>query len=463
MVEPRKMYSQKVPVAFKVTMASLGPDAKDSSAASPNKTAKPASSRNTLMLVHQKDGEFALCTLIPTIHEQQPLDIVFTEGEMIHLRVQGENPVHLTGYYLEDQSNSNSDEDECDSEMEHVDDLDDESACEGASEEDDDDEDMDEYETEESDEEDTKNLCKSKKRQSRHLVYSEEDDSEEDDDYDSEDAEEEVEDSDMEDDEELDSEDEEDDDDYDSEDDLDDSDEEEVEESKDEEEVIRQELKLKRPANDLSNNQKKTKTDPQAAPSSDKKQKTQKGETSQKENKLPVASLKKETQAADKSEKTVEKSQTPKAEKTPTTESKSNNATPSKSAETSTSASPALVSKTLPSGIQYEDVKSGSGIKVHQGRRVGIEYEIFGEDGKLIESNKGKEPLFFSHMDRGHEVHRGIHLGIAGMALGGERKITIPAKFTDNFEQPAAMPKGKNVTVQVKVVKVVSKGDNKTS
>jgi hypothetical protein len=58
-MEPGKMYSQEVPVSFRITMATLGPEAFDKTAE------KPA--RSCVMLTHQKDGEFALCSLRPDI------------------------------------------------------------------------------------------------------------------------------------------------------------------------------------------------------------------------------------------------------------------------------------------------------------------------------------------------------------------------------------------------------------
>ncbi len=94
-VEPNNMYSQKVPVSFKISMATLAPEAYEATVAA----------RSTLMLTHQKDGEFALCTLTAAKHDQQALDLVFLEGETIHLRVIGDTAVHLTGYYVDDASN----------------------------------------------------------------------------------------------------------------------------------------------------------------------------------------------------------------------------------------------------------------------------------------------------------------------------------------------------------------------
>ncbi len=91
-VEPGKIYSQKVPEAFRITMATLGPAAAKESA---------AERRSVLMLTHHKDGEFALCSLTQGAHEQQQLDLVFNEGEMIHIRVEGALGVHLTGNYVE--------------------------------------------------------------------------------------------------------------------------------------------------------------------------------------------------------------------------------------------------------------------------------------------------------------------------------------------------------------------------
>ena len=72
-----------------------------------------------MVRLDEKD-DYALCSLTPGHLNQQALDLIFTEGESIALRVVGDQPLHLTGYYLPDESHDDydmdSDEEEYDSE-----------------------------------------------------------------------------------------------------------------------------------------------------------------------------------------------------------------------------------------------------------------------------------------------------------------------------------------------------------
>ncbi|PJF17122.1 FK506-binding protein [Paramicrosporidium saccamoebae] len=135
-MEPGKMYSQEVPVSFWITMAALGPEAFEKT------TEKPA--RSQVKLTHQKDGEFTLCTLRPDM----ALDLVFLEGETIHLRVVGENSVHLTGYYIDDVEDRDPyarfDSEELDAEMNGEDIEESDECCEHSEEDDEDEETEDE-------------------------------------------------------------------------------------------------------------------------------------------------------------------------------------------------------------------------------------------------------------------------------------------------------------------------------
>ncbi|MBM4263089.1 MAG: peptidylprolyl isomerase [Deltaproteobacteria bacterium] len=60
---------------------------------------------------------------------------------------------------------------------------------------------------------------------------------------------------------------------------------------------------------------------------------------------------------------------------------------------------------------------------VQDGWRVGIEYTLKGEDGKLIESNKGKFSLVYKHGTG--EMIPGLERALAGMRVGEEKHVVV--------------------------------------
>lgn len=60
---------------------------------------------------------------------------------------------------------------------------------------------------------------------------------------------------------------------------------------------------------------------------------------------------------------------------------------------------------------------------VKDGATVSLEYTLSGEDGKVIESNKGKEPL--RYVDGRSQIIPGLEKALEGMKAGGEKKITV--------------------------------------
>ncbi|KAK9766572.1 peptidylprolyl isomerase fpr3 [Basidiobolus ranarum] len=101
---PNKTYSQVIEGSFRVSMASFGEEVK-------------GKQRSCLKVVVDEQT-YILCSLTPNKVEQQPLDIIFTEGEEITFSVNGENAIHLTGNYLPDDEELDFDEEDFDSEEE---------------------------------------------------------------------------------------------------------------------------------------------------------------------------------------------------------------------------------------------------------------------------------------------------------------------------------------------------------
>jgi FKBP-type peptidyl-prolyl cis-trans isomerase SlyD len=60
---------------------------------------------------------------------------------------------------------------------------------------------------------------------------------------------------------------------------------------------------------------------------------------------------------------------------------------------------------------------------VKDGTVVSLQYTLSGEDGKTIESNKGKEPLKYTQGSR--QIVPGLEKGLAGMKVGEERRVKV--------------------------------------
>lgn len=124
-LEPNNLYSQVVPMSFKITMASLGPDSyveeeeqeeKEETKTNSNwnttstlkkKPSTATATRSMVMLTHEGQSELSLCSLVPHSLDQQPLDIAFSVGEEIKLRCIGSKAIHLTGYFINDEDDTN--------------------------------------------------------------------------------------------------------------------------------------------------------------------------------------------------------------------------------------------------------------------------------------------------------------------------------------------------------------------
>lgn len=60
---------------------------------------------------------------------------------------------------------------------------------------------------------------------------------------------------------------------------------------------------------------------------------------------------------------------------------------------------------------------------VKDGSVVSLQYTLSGEDGKTIESNKGKGPLKYTHGSR--QIVPGLEKELAGMKVGEEKRVTV--------------------------------------
>jgi len=74
------------------------------------------------------------------------------------------------------------------------------------------------------------------------------------------------------------------------------------------------------------------------------------------------------------------------------------------------------------------------------------------ESGKQFDANTGGAPFSFV-LGRG-EVIKGWDEGLAGMAVGGERKLTIPANLAYGNQKIPGIPKNSTLLFDVKLLAI---------
>jgi FKBP-type peptidyl-prolyl cis-trans isomerase len=83
---------------------------------------------------------------------------------------------------------------------------------------------------------------------------------------------------------------------------------------------------------------------------------------------------------------------------------------------------------TTPSGLQYQDEVLGNGDTAKAGQQVQVHYTGWLTDGTKFDSSKDRGTPFKFRLGAG-EVIRGWDEGVAGMKIGGKRKLVIPAEL----------------------------------
>ncbi|WP_276075783.1 FKBP-type peptidyl-prolyl cis-trans isomerase [Polyangium mundeleinium] len=119
-------------------------------------------------------------------------------------------------------------------------------------------------------------------------------------------------------------------------------------------------------------------------------------------------------------------------------------------------AAPREPEKPEPADLIKEDITVGTGPEAREGDKVKVHYT-----GRLLKTNfmfdssVGKEPLEFQ-LGKG-EVIKGWDEGVAGMKVGGKRKLTIPSKLGYGDDgSPPKIPGKATLVFEVELLEVTS-------
>ena len=101
-----------------------------------------------------------------------------------------------------------------------------------------------------------------------------------------------------------------------------------------------------------------------------------------------------------------------------------------------------------------EDLVAGKGPEAVRGKTVEVHYTGWLADGKQFDSSVGGDP--FSFRLGGGEVIEGWDRGVAGMRVGGKRKLTIPPQLGYGARgAPPVIPPDATLVFEVELLSVV--------
>ncbi|KIM92070.1 hypothetical protein PILCRDRAFT_111087 [Piloderma croceum F 1598] len=106
--------------------------------------------------------------------------------------------------------------------------------------------------------------------------------------------------------------------------------------------------------------------------------------------------------------------------------------------------------KLLEGGIKVVDAKPGTGVQAKKGNTVSMRYIGKLASGKIFDQNVKGKPFTF-RLGRG-EVIKGWDIGVAGMQVGGERLLTIPAAMAYGNKVNGDIPPNSTLTFEAKLL-----------
>jgi FKBP-type peptidyl-prolyl cis-trans isomerase FkpA len=104
--------------------------------------------------------------------------------------------------------------------------------------------------------------------------------------------------------------------------------------------------------------------------------------------------------------------------------------------------------------LEKEDIKQGSGAEAVAGKRVTVHYVGTLTDGSKFDSSRDRGKGFTFALGAG-EVIRGWDEGVAGMKVGGLRRLTIPHQLAYGERgYPPVIPPRATLVFEVELLSV---------
>lgn len=105
------------------------------------------------------------------------------------------------------------------------------------------------------------------------------------------------------------------------------------------------------------------------------------------------------------------------------------------------------------SGLQYWDIKVGTGQEAKKGDHVKVHYTGWLTSGKKFDSSVGGKPFDF-RIGNG-DVIKGWEEGVSGMKVGGKRQLRIPPDLAYGKEgYPGAIPANATLIFDIQLLGV---------
>ena len=107
-----------------------------------------------------------------------------------------------------------------------------------------------------------------------------------------------------------------------------------------------------------------------------------------------------------------------------------------------------------PSGLRYQDVTVGQGKEAKAGRAVKVHYTGWLPNGEKFDSSRDRNEPFGFDLGAG-QVIAGWDEGVAGMRVGGRRKLVIPPNLAyGTAGSPPDIPAGATLVFDVELLDV---------
>lgn len=104
-----------------------------------------------------------------------------------------------------------------------------------------------------------------------------------------------------------------------------------------------------------------------------------------------------------------------------------------------------------PSGLQYWDIKDGTGQEAKKGDHVQVHYTGWLTSGKKFDSSVGGKPFEF-RIGNG-DVIKGWEEGVSGMKIGGKRQLKIPPDLAYGKDgYPGAIPPNATLIFDIQLI-----------